>query len=215
MGADRPYRTVRRTRPHTLHPMTYSDTRSGRHTPRLAHITLLGIAAAAITLTGQPPDAQAHMVDHRAACAEQRTYKALRACRARARRHNTQHRRAQHRIRCMQQGGPRSFCNALIAASHREGTPIRWAWDPALHWLVVRESGYNHCAVNPSRHICRYRGPRAYGYGQFLRSTERDYNCRPRPSPKVAQARCLVRYVRARYGTPAAARAEHRRKGWY
>lgn len=96
-----------------------------------------------------------------------------------------------------------------------EHRPAPWAWNTDLHWIVQHESGYNPCAVNPGLRICNYTGASAYGYGQFLRSTERSYGCEPRPSPPLAQARCLVRYIDGRYHTPAAAGRFKRSTGWY
>lgn len=129
--------------------------------------------------------------------------------------HHHQHADRTAARRCRTAGGTRLFCTSIVDALTIEHQPRRWAHDPNLHYVIGHESGYSHCAVNPGLRICNYTGPAAYGFGQFLRSTERAYHCDPRPSSPLQQARCIVRYIAGRYHTPAAAARFKRQRGWY
>lgn len=73
--------------------------------------------------------------------------------------------------------------------------------------LWNRESGWNHFARNP--------GSGAYGIPQALpagkmASAGRDWRTNPR-----TQIKWGLKYIKARYGTPCAAWAHARSRGWY
>ena len=174
----------------------------------------LGIIAA---LWLPPADAEAHQVtrsdvrervaawrEHRAAAGRPVTHAQWRREIARwserARAHNRRH-RAEPIRRCDRTSGmPRSVCAGLVAAGRRKGR-VGWATDPALHELLRRESTWNPRAVNPSSGAC--------GLWQFV-------PCRWETLPSVeTQSVAGFRYIRSRYGSPAAALAHHNRRGWY
>jgi hypothetical protein len=101
---------------------------------------------------------------------------------------------------------PRTYAHQLATA---EGWNASEWW--ALDWIVTRESGWDPCAVNPSRHECGYTGANSCGIPQ----------AQPCPwrgrlwSSRFEQVRWLVRYVKARYRTPARARAFWLVHRWY
>lgn len=182
---------------------------------RVMRLILVFVAAAATVLAGLPTAAHAHSVPIRAACKERPAHLDWPGCVRKAKAHNMRHLLNRGKAKCVAAGGRHRYCRAMIAATRQEPVPMRWAWDPDLVFVVGKESGFNHCAVNPSRHVCSYTGNRAYGYGQMLKSTEQDYNCRPRPSPPKAQARCVLKYVKRRYYSPAGAKRFWDRNHWY
>lgn len=99
---------------------------------------------------------------------------------------------------------PRRLCEAI----RRHTSHPEWANDPALAHIVWHESSNDPCAVNPGHHgWCSYAGARACG--NFMLNP-----CRCFPNI-VAQARCGVRYIEGRYGTPARAWSFWQRHGWY
>lgn len=124
-------------------------------------------------------------------------YAWLRRCVAYRRAHADAHRRAAVAKRCasMSPRATRAKCVEL----GRSAMPLSWTVDPAYHRLIRAESGWNPRAVNPSSGAC--------GLHQFL-------PCRAFGSLRV-QGDAGYRYIRARYGSPAAAWAHHRRNGWY
>jgi hypothetical protein len=84
-------------------------------------------------------------------------------------------------------------------------------WSPSqfscLSRLWARESGWNHRARN------RYSG--AYGIPQAvpaakMASAGRDWRTNPR-----TQIKWGLRYIKGRYGSPCAAWAHSRSRGWY
>lgn len=81
----------------------------------------------------------------------------------------------------------------------RSRMPLSWTVDRSYHELIRRESGWNPRAVNPSSGAC--------GLHQFL-------PCRAFGSVRE-QGDAGYRYIRERYGSPAAALRFHHRNGWY
>jgi hypothetical protein len=83
----------------------------------------------------------------------------------------------------------------------------------ALDAIVRSESGWDPCAVYPSRHACGYAGENSCGIGQR----------NPCPAAwrgrlwesRLAQVRWLRDYVARRYGCPSRALAWRRTHGWY
>lgn len=82
-----------------------------------------------------------------------------------------------------------------------------WAryW-PQTYSLLMKESGFRNTAQNPTS--------TAYGMFQFLDSTWGGYGI-PKTSDPRLQSIAGGRYIRARYGNPAAALAFHLRNNWY
>lgn len=86
----------------------------------------------------------------------------------------------------------------------REGfSASQW---PALYNLVMKESGFNNLAQNPTS--------TAFGMFQFLDSTWAGYGV-PKTSDPRMQAVAGMNYIRARYGSPGAALAFHNANNWY
>lgn len=89
-------------------------------------------------------------------------------------------------------------------------TGAEWA---ALDEIVTPESGWDPCAVYPSRHACGYSGSSSCGIPQRQ-------PCPPAwwgrlGSTGAAQVAELLRYVRQRYGDPLHALWFRQRTGWY
>lgn len=135
-------------------------------------------------------------------------------------RHNAAHRRIfrQYAFRCsrMSSGATYRRCYQLGQSS----MPLSWTVDPSLHTLLMKESGFNFNAVNPSSEAC--------GIGQRLvkRSQSPGRGCPWRVTrhskyvwtvhhPPVAQGSNVHRYIVHRYGSPAAALNFHYRNNWY
>lgn len=76
----------------------------------------------------------------------------------------------------------------------------------ATDYLMMRESGYNNVAQNPTS--------TAYGMFQFLNSTWGGYGI-PKTSDPGLQAIAGGRYIKARYGDPIGAAAHERAFNWY
>lgn len=76
----------------------------------------------------------------------------------------------------------------------------------AIDYLLMRESGYNNVAQNPTS--------TAFGMFQFLNSTWGGYGVAKTADPKL-QAVAGGRYVRARYGDPIGASAHEVAYNWY
>lgn len=77
---------------------------------------------------------------------------------------------------------------------------------PQTYSLLMKESGFRNTAQNPTSS--------AYGMFQFLDSTWGGYGI-PKTSDPRLQTIAGGRYIRARYGNPAAALAFHLRNNWY
>ncbi len=140
-----------------------------------------------------------------------------RACNQRAQRHRRTHLINAATRRCV--NVPRSNMTARVcrglatAAVDRRHTS--WAWDPALHELLRRESTWNPNAVNDE---CKGRRCRpACGLWQILPCPwtytygppERVY-----ASP-TRQSKRGIRYVETRYVTPRRALRFHNENGYY
>lgn len=78
-------------------------------------------------------------------------------------------------------------------------------WD-ALYAVVMRESGFNNNAQNPTS--------TAYGMFQFLDTTWGAYGASKTSDP-TAQTVAGLNYIASRYGTPSAALAHENAYGWY
>jgi hypothetical protein len=87
-------------------------------------------------------------------------------------------------------------------AARRYGwTGTQWA---AINSIVSSESGWNPNAVNPTSG--------AYGIPQILPSAHPDTHLQGDP---LGQIKWLLRYIKARYGSPQAALAFRQQHGWY
>lgn len=86
----------------------------------------------------------------------------------------------------------------------------QYGWDAAQlqAWynLGMKESGWRHTAQNPKS--------TAFGIGQFLDSTWKTVGGTKTSDPR-AQVDMMAKYIKQRYGTPAAALAYHLRNNWY
>ena len=78
-------------------------------------------------------------------------------------------------------------------------------WDN-LYALVMRESGFNNLAQNPTS--------TAYGMFQFLDSTWASYGV-PKTSAPMGQTIAGLNYIASRYGTPIGAMGHENQFGWY
>lgn len=76
----------------------------------------------------------------------------------------------------------------------------------AWYKLGMKESGWRNTAQNPTS--------TAYGIGQFLDSTWKGYGIGKTSDPAL-QVEAMARYIKARYGSPAAALAFHNAHNWY
>lgn len=90
-----------------------------------------------------------------------------------------------------------------IAGNYGWSDPSQLA---AWYKLGMKESGWRNTAQNPTS--------TAYGIGQFLDSTWRGYGI-PKTSDPAQQVEAMARYIKARYGSPAAALAFHNSHNWY
>lgn len=88
-------------------------------------------------------------------------------------------------------------------AAERGWTGPQWE---ALHRLVMKESGYNPTAQNPTS--------TAYGIFQFLNKTWGNYGAQKTSDP-AAQTRAGLNYIAQRYGDPSRALNFHLRNNWY
>lgn len=106
---------------------------------------------------------------------------------------------------------PSDLCGAIRLEAPKVGVPKSWSRNRSLALLLHRESSFDHCAVNPSKHDCLYltrkRHNHACGWGQFL-------PCRCFPD-KLDQANCILRYIKGRYRTPERALSFHKKNGYY
>jgi hypothetical protein len=86
----------------------------------------------------------------------------------------------------------------------------QYGWDPAQlqAWynLGMKESGWRHTAQNPKS--------TAFGIGQFLDSTWKTVGGSKTSDP-ATQVALMAKYIKQRYGSPAAALAFHLRNNWY
>lgn len=109
--------------------------------------------------------------------------------------------------------------NAVIAKTGSPDNPrvmaasqmAAYGWDlrqyECLNKLWIRESGWNHLAVN--------RSSGAYGIPQSLPATKMAAagpDWRTNPSTQIAWG---LSYIKARYGTPCSAWAHSEWRGWY
>lgn len=76
----------------------------------------------------------------------------------------------------------------------------------AFNQLVMKESGWNNNAQNPTS--------TAFGIGQFLNSTWGSYGI-PKTSDPKQQITAMIRYIKARYGNPQNALNFHLQHNWY
>jgi transglycosylase-like protein with SLT domain len=90
-----------------------------------------------------------------------------------------------------------------VAALYGWGTGTQWQ---DLVNVINRESGFNNNAQNPSS--------TAYGMFQFLDSTWATVGATKTSNP-LSQAIAGLKYIKQRYGTPAAAWAHEQQFGWY
>lgn len=96
----------------------------------------------------------------------------------------------------------KAMCNELLRATHkvkRDGRKAdrTWVSNKSLLKLLKKESSYRHRAINPSSGAC--------GMGQMLPCDKYGPgSCWPHLRK---QARCFIRYILGRYGTPE--------KAWY
>jgi hypothetical protein len=104
-------------------------------------------------------------------------------------------------------GASNSFMMNLNAAMKKGGFPSSWTKD--MIELVGRESTWNPNAENSTS--------TASGYGQFLDSTERDYESKYglSYSNPVNQLILTMHYVKDRYGNPTAALRFWDKNEWY
>ena len=103
--------------------------------------------------------------------------------------------------------GYATYATHLGAALVKGGFSAGWA--PLITEIVKRESGFNPNAKNPTS--------TAYGYGQFLTSTRKNYEKKTglSYSNPVDQLVMMMQYVKDRYKTPAAALAFWNKNHWY
>jgi murein DD-endopeptidase MepM/ murein hydrolase activator NlpD len=103
--------------------------------------------------------------------------------------------------------GYKTFKSHLNTAIKRGGIPSNWS--TGLEALVKKESSFNYKAQNPNSS--------AYGYGQFINSTRQAYEKKTglNYNDPVNQLIIMAKYVKDRYGTPAAALAFHKKNNWY
>jgi hypothetical protein len=103
-------------------------------------------------------------------------------------------------------GGTASFQSHMSQAVQK-GVPQEWV--PLLSEIVKKESSYNPYADNPTS--------TAYGYGQFLDSTRRNYEKKTglSYSDPVNQLIMMAQYVKDRYQTPQKALLFWNKNHWY
>jgi hypothetical protein len=102
---------------------------------------------------------------------------------------------------------PSSYKRDLAQAAARAGIPASQI--PAFNWVIQHESSFNPRAKNPTS--------TAYGYGQFLASTRRDYERRMglNYNNPVDQLIMTYQYMKDRYGSPQGAKAFWQKNHWY
>lgn len=90
----------------------------------------------------------------------------------------------------------------------KQRTAQEWGADqwPAMRALVMKESGFNPVAQNPTS--------TAFGMFQFLDSTWKGYGV-PKTADPAMQTEAGIRYIKKRYGTPQKALEFHQRNNWY
>jgi hypothetical protein len=105
-------------------------------------------------------------------------------------------------------GSPNSTYQSHMSQAVKSGA-VPAAWVPAMTELIGRESSWNHKADNPTS--------TAYGYGQFLDSTEANYEKKMglNYDNPVHQLIMMTQYVKDRYGTPEKALAFWDKNKWY
>jgi LysM repeat protein len=100
-------------------------------------------------------------------------------------------------------GGSVESVLQAVASTHG-WTGIQWL---ALYNVEQREAGFNLYAKNP------YSG--AYGIAQFINGPSEYYNYGGNPDTAEGQAVAMCNYIKATYGTPAAAWQHELDFGWY
>jgi transglycosylase-like protein with SLT domain len=96
----------------------------------------------------------------------------------------------------------KNVANGRIQAAAYGWVGSQWT---DLYNLWTKESGWNNLAQNPSS--------TAYGIAQFLDTTWAGYG--PKTSNPTLQIRYGLKYIRQRYGSPAAAWAHEVANNWY
>lgn len=83
------------------------------------------------------------------------------------------------------------------------------SWSPVISQIVQRESSFNPNAKNPSS--------TAYGYGQFLDSTRKQYEAKTglNYNDPSSQLVMMAQYIKDRYGTPQNALNFWLKNKWY
>ena len=102
-------------------------------------------------------------------------------------------------------GGSADVRSAVQNVANGYGWGSGAQWD-ALQWLVQKESSWNPRAQNPTS--------TAYGLFQFLNSTWAGSGYAKTSDP-AQQTAAGLKYIKDRYGSPAAAVAFHRKNNWY
>jgi hypothetical protein len=103
-------------------------------------------------------------------------------------------------------GGPANI-GANRALAQKMAAGLGWTGQQWTDFdrLVMKESGYNNEAQNPTSS--------AYGIGQFLDSTWGGYGAKT-ADPRI-QLQYMLKYVADRYKDPSAALAFHLKNNWY
>ena len=91
----------------------------------------------------------------------------------------------------------------LLAAPYGWSTGAQWT---ALNNVVMKESGWNNTAQNPTS--------TAYGIGQFLDTTWATVGY-TKTSVATTQIAAMLKYIKQRYGTPEGAWAMEESAGYY
>lgn len=104
-------------------------------------------------------------------------------------------------------GGGTADFNANLAAANKRG--LSKADNASLSWIVQHESSFNPNAKNPHS--------TAYGYGQFLNATRKEYEKKTglNYSNPVDQLLMTEQYMKDRYGSAANAVKFWQKNGWY
>jgi hypothetical protein len=113
--------------------------------------------------------------------------------------------------------GTTSGNNFAVVPSSRSGNvaavqaaAANYGWNAGAEWnalvnVIMRESGFNNVAQNPTS--------TAFGMFQFLDSTWAGYG--PKTSNAAIQAIYGMEYIKSRYGDPIGAQAHENQFGWY
>jgi hypothetical protein len=105
-------------------------------------------------------------------------------------------------------GGP--VADGDVEAMVKRMAARKYGWTgnqwKALHDLVMKESGFNPTAQNPTSS--------AYGIFQFLDSTRSNYGLSKGAGPRK-QTKAGLKYVADRYGDPRSALNFHLKNNWY